>query len=405
MPKRAHSIDRTRVRFSTAARALDECAIPGRPWWGESVTFSTLPPRPPGIIAFVATVWVISHVPRTLSRWTVSKPFGVMSSAGVMYCPPALFTSVSIRPCSARTRSTNDVTWSSSRMSHANPLQRPPSHSAAVSSSGSWRRPATTTVAPHAASSTAVARPSPDPPPVTTTTWPSRSPWAKTCEGMRAGRLSCAPMATAAEPQPAVLPLPGGKRDATVKLHPLLSGTAKGPPAWIHREEGRLAKPHALGIGVSKSDYLEIPIVAFLVEHPSAGAILIDTGLHPSCAIDPKQNLGRVGAIAFPGLQMDAKQAVVNQLRARGIQPSAVNVVVMTHLHIDHASAMSEFPNATFVFSKREWEAAGEPRNWQHGYRTRQFDHGFDYRTIDFEEGDAVTSSYATFGRSVDLLG
>jgi N-acyl homoserine lactone hydrolase len=212
-------------------------------------------------------------------------------------------------------------------------------------------------------------------------------------------------MATAAEPQPAVLPLPGGKSDATVKLHPLLSGIAKGPPAWIHREDGRLAKLHALGIGVSKSDFLEIPIVSFLVEHPGAGPVLIDTGLHPSCAIDLKQNFGRVGALAFPGLQMDPKQAVVNQLRERDIEARDVNLVVMTHLHIDHASAMSEFPHATFVFSKREWEAAGEPRNWQHGYRTRQFDHGFDYRTIDFEEGDAVTSSYATFGRSVDLLG
>src|SRR4051794_4687466 len=118
---------------------------------------------------------------------------------------------------------------------------------------------------------------------------------------MRARRLSCAPMATAAEPQPAVLPLPGGVRDATVKLHPLLSGTSKGPPGWIHREEGRLAKPHALGIGVPKSEFLKIPIVSFLVEHPGAGPVLIDTGLPPSIAIDVKQNFGRVGALAFPG--------------------------------------------------------------------------------------------------------
>jgi glyoxylase-like metal-dependent hydrolase (beta-lactamase superfamily II) len=210
-------------------------------------------------------------------------------------------------------------------------------------------------------------------------------------------------MATAAEPQPAVLPLPGGRPDATVKLHPLLSGVAKSPPAWIHREEGRLAKLHAIGIGVPKSEYLDIPIVAFLVQHPGAGAVLIDTGLHPSCAVDPKQNLGRIGTIAFPGLEMEPPQAVPEQLRARGVEARDVKLVVMTHLHIDHASAMSEFPNATFVFSAREWEAATEPRNWQHGYRTRQFDHGFDYRLLDFEgpEGD----SHASFGRSFDLLG
>jgi N-acyl homoserine lactone hydrolase len=210
-------------------------------------------------------------------------------------------------------------------------------------------------------------------------------------------------MATAAEPQAAVLPLPGGRPEATVKLHPLLSGKAKGPPAWIHREEGRLAKLHAIGIGVPKGDYLDIPIVSFLVEHPGAGAVLIDTGLHPSCAVDPKQNLGRVGVLAFPDLEMEHKQAVAEQLRALRIEPADVKLVVMTHLHIDHASAMSEFPNATFVFSAREWEAATEPRNWQHGYRSRQFDHGFDYRTLDFEGAD--TDSHATFGRSFDLLG
>ena len=211
-------------------------------------------------------------------------------------------------------------------------------------------------------------------------------------------------MATAAEPQAAVLPLPGGRRDATVRLHPLLTATSRGPDAWLHRVEGRTAGLRALGIGVPKSDYVQIPIVAFLVEHPGAGAVLIDTGLHPSCAIDPKQNLGRVGARAFGSLEMEPKQAVTEQLRARGIEPSSVEVVLMTHLHIDHASAMSEFPNATFLFSLREWEAAStEQRPWAHGYRPRQFDHGFDYRTLDFEGAD--TASYASFGRSFNVFG
>src|SRR3954453_8703045 len=96
------------------------------------------------------------------------------------------------------------------------------------------------------------------------------------------------PMATAAEPQPASLPLPGGRDGATVKLHPLLSGQTVAPPAYLHRAPGRLSKLRAVGLGASKDEYDEVPIVAFLVEHPSAGAILIDTGMHPSVAVDPK---------------------------------------------------------------------------------------------------------------------
>ncbi len=66
------------------------------PLCGESVTLKTLPPRPEGIIALVATACVISQVPSTLSRMTVLKPFGVIDSAGARNWPPALLTSRSI---------------------------------------------------------------------------------------------------------------------------------------------------------------------------------------------------------------------------------------------------------------------------------------------------------------------
>jgi N-acyl homoserine lactone hydrolase len=210
-------------------------------------------------------------------------------------------------------------------------------------------------------------------------------------------------MATAAEPKPASLPLPGGQEGATVKLHPLMTGYTLAPPAYLHRAPGRLSKLRALGLGASRDDYDQVPVVAFLVEHPGAGKILIDTGMHQSVAVDPKKNLGLVGARAFGGMKMEQSAAVVAQLRERGIDHSDIGVVAMTHLHIDHASAMADFPEATFVFTRREWEAATEPRGWQHGYHQQQFDHAFDYRLLDFEAPEV--DSYATFGRSIDLLG
>ena len=209
-------------------------------------------------------------------------------------------------------------------------------------------------------------------------------------------------MATAAEPTPASLPLPGGREGASVRLRPLLTGTCVSPPAGLHREEGRLGALHALGIRVPRERWTRIPIPAFLVEHPSAGPVLVDTGLHPSVAAAPRENLGRLALMVFKDWRMSSEQAVPAQLRALGMDASRVRTIVMTHLHIDHASAMSEFPDATFLFSAREWRAATE-QGPMHGYVRRQFDHAFDYRTIDFES-DAVMS-HATFGRSVDLFG
>jgi N-acyl homoserine lactone hydrolase len=209
-------------------------------------------------------------------------------------------------------------------------------------------------------------------------------------------------METAAEPRPAELPLAGGRRGASVVLHPLLTGRMIGPEAWFLRSEGRLGALRAYGIGVPKKDWLDVPVPAFLIEHPGAGPVLVDTGFHPSVAVNPSQNLGRIAPFIFKDLKMDPSQAVPAQLREKGIPPGEVRVVVMTHLHMDHASAIAEFPQATFVVSRPEWEAA-TTQGQRRGYVKRQFDHGFDYRLLDFDAGDA--SSFSGFGRSFDLFG
>ena len=209
-------------------------------------------------------------------------------------------------------------------------------------------------------------------------------------------------MATAAEPRRAELPLPGGKDGAVVKLHPLLCARMISPPAMYHREEGRLAALKALGVRVPQDEWMELPIVAFLIEHPGAGAVLIDTGFHPAVAVDSTKAMGRLGGLLFKDVRMETDDAVPGQLRRRGIEPSEVTTVVMTHLHSAHASGISEFPGATFVLSSAEWEAAAKGSQLD-GYIKRQYDHAFDYRTLDFEGPDA--DSFATFGRGFDVFG
>lgn len=216
------------------------------------------------------------------------------------------------------------------------------------------------------------------------------------------GGYRLARMTAAAEPRPAELPLPGGQEGAVVKLHPLLTGRASYPTAALLSEPGRLAWRRALGLGVGADGFTPIPIPAFLVEHPAAGLALIDSGLHSSVAVKPRENFGRVTVMAFRDLQMEEGQAVPAQLRELGLEPSAVKTVVMTHLHVDHASGISEFPQATFVVSRAEWEAATS-QGPTHGYVTRQFDHAFDYRLLDF--AGSSPESFAGFARSFDLFG
>ncbi len=69
--------------------------------------------------------------------------------------------------------------------------------------------------------------------------------------------------------RPAELPLPGGRAEARVKLHPLLTGQMIGPKAWFLREPGRFAWRRAFGLGVKSEDWMDVPVPAFLVEHPA----------------------------------------------------------------------------------------------------------------------------------------
>ena len=146
-----------------------------------------------------------------------------------------------------------------------------------------------------------------------------------------------------------------------------------------------------------------VPVPAFLVRHPTAGLILVDTGLHPSIASDPEANLGRLAA-SFTDWTVRPGEDVASRLRTMGTDPSQVGTVILTHLHLDHASAVSEFPQATFVISSAEWEdATSGLLPILKYYRPQQFDHAFDFRTVDY--GADSINSFSTFGRSFDLFG
>jgi glyoxylase-like metal-dependent hydrolase (beta-lactamase superfamily II) len=205
------------------------------------------------------------------------------------------------------------------------------------------------------------------------------------------------------EPKPLHEPLAGGTPGATVVVEPMVAGSVSWSRSMMESPGGRFLTLKLLRALVTGKPEMTVPVPAFLIRHPSAGAILVDTGLHPSIATDGRENFGRLGA-RFGKPALAAGEDVPAQLRKRGLDPGEIPVVVMTHMHIDHTSAISEFPNSTFVVSETEWDAAATgSRPTLNSYRRPHFDYAFDYRTVDFDRGGI--DSYATFGRSFDLFG
>lgn len=90
--------------------------------------------------------------------------------------------------------------------------------------------------------------------------------------------------------------------------------------------------------------------------------ILVDTGL--GTRLSPRE-------IMLWGLERDGH--VIENLAQMGVTPEQIDVVILTHLHPDHAAGNTllvdgklapAFPKAQHWVQKREWEAATRPNEW-----------------------------------------
>jgi N-acyl homoserine lactone hydrolase len=208
-------------------------------------------------------------------------------------------------------------------------------------------------------------------------------------------------VSVAAETKRARLPLAGGVEGAGVHVHPMRTARMLAMPHFLERPKGPLSTLRGLGLLTPRSRFTPVPIPAYLVQHPGAGAILIDTGVPKAVAAEGARALGFAAGLAYK-IEMEPQWAVTEQLRARGRDPMDVRLVVMTHLHYDHAGAIGELPQATFVVDAAEWRAA-RSGGFTKGYSHKLIDYAYDWREVDFD--DPRVTSFASFGRTVDLLG
>lgn len=203
-------------------------------------------------------------------------------------------------------------------------------------------------------------------------------------------------------PEPAALPLPGGQAGATVRLRPLLTGELLAPPGLLARRGRLTARLRAVGLGTPKSDWLWIPAPAFLVEHPGAGAVLIDTGLHPQAQADPRRHMGWLSAWLYD-FRIAAEQSLHAQLRAAGVEPERLAWIVMTHLHADHASGLPALPGARVIVDQGEWAFARGRASVREGYERAHLDSRASWFVVD-HEGPAARP-LGPFDRTLDLFG
>jgi glyoxylase-like metal-dependent hydrolase (beta-lactamase superfamily II) len=110
--------------------------------------------------------------------------------------------------------------------------------------------------------------------------------------------------------------------------------------------------------------------------------VLVDTGLGVRDFAEPRRRLGAM-FMAFARPQLDPELAAVNQIRRLGLSPADVRHIVVTHLDLDHAGGLSDFPEAQVHVFEREHAAAMARRSWaERGrYRPVHWEHGPKWAT------------------------
>lgn len=113
-----------------------------------------------------------------------------------------------------------------------------------------------------------------------------------------------------------------------------------------------------------------------LIETQRDGLILVDTGFGTADLADPKRFLGVFRAFASP--VFDGSETAIAQVRALGYQPEDVRHIVVTHLDLDHAGGLADFPWAKVHVHAYEQRSATlrrsraerlryVPEQWAHG--------------------------------------
>jgi len=115
-----------------------------------------------------------------------------------------------------------------------------------------------------------------------------------------------------------------------------------------HAQDQSLWSPGVnVGVPIDYSDN------CYLIHHTTEGYLLWDTGLTDRLVALPD------GLTVAPLRQTWRRsQTLISALAGLGVAPKDIRYVAISHVHPDHVGNLDEFPDATVIMQKAEWDLA-----------------------------------------------
>jgi N-acyl homoserine lactone hydrolase len=143
------------------------------------------------------------------------------------------------------------------------------------------------------------------------------------------------------------------------------------------------------------------PYFVYVITHPH-GTVLFDTGIHPAMGVDPVARLGPAAA-AFD-TRLGPEDHIEACLGRIGMTPGDIDLVIVSHLHFDHAGGLQWLTHAPVLVQREELNFARDPPVYQRLiYVPDDFEHGLQWRELDGDHdvfGDGRLMALSTPGHS-----
>jgi N-acyl homoserine lactone hydrolase len=117
---------------------------------------------------------------------------------------------------------------------------------------------------------------------------------------------------------------------------------------WAHAADQSLWSP-----GVNAGKPIDFSSNCYLLHHSSEGYLLWDTGITDRLAA-----LSDGVTVQALAQTWHRTQTLMATLGGLGVKPTDVRYVAISHVHPDHAGNVDEFPDATLIIQRSEWDYA-----------------------------------------------
>ncbi|MGB2964662.1 MAG: MBL fold metallo-hydrolase [Anaerolineales bacterium] len=143
-----------------------------------------------------------------------------------------------------------------------------------------------------------------------------------------------------------------------------------------------------LNCGTLKAPFVDIDSIVYcLLMETSQGLVLVDTGFGSRDYTDPTPKMRFF--LYYMGVPRKQEETALAQVQKLGFNPTDVKHIIQTHLHIDHAGGLIDFPWAKVHVFKKEYQAIQNPKGFmEFAYVQAHWEHNPDWFIHELSDED-----------------